>query len=921
MTLGTGGLEVEFATRRAIVRGAVAAVSLALGISFSDGWLHAQAAPAGCGLDMRVLVLSADGTEADLPAITQTLNYLSTPYTTYVVKQRPGELTPTFLANGCHGNFQAVIAATGNVDNIWANVMSAAEIQALHNFESAYGVRHVVWYTYPNDFGLTSAVDGFDTTAHPLTVRLTRAGSAVFPYINRGQAGSPASPLTIQSATAYPALLVPGFTTTPLITDSSGNVFGAITTYGDGREILALTFDSNPNLLQALVFGYGLVNWATRGMFVGERHVYMSPQVDDVFIADDKWVAGTSCALVGHDQGANDTGPTIRMTGDDLRTAAAWQLSKNLQPTTANFRLTMAFNGWGATGVYHKDSLTKTAKSIQHLFYWVSHTYDHATLDGIGYDAASAEFTMNNEIAARLRLSRYSPKNIVTPNVSGLKDPQVMQAAADAGIRYLVTDTSIAGQDNPFPNVGIYNWMQPNLLMIPRRPVNLFYNVATPADWASEYNCIYHSYFGRDLSYQEILDFVSDQLLPYLLRGENDPWMFHQPNLVAYDGQHSLLTDLLDLVLAKYNGYFNLPIVSPTMDSLGKTIATRMDRLAANVQATLQPGVSLTLASDREVTVPVTGLSVTGAELYGGQPIAWVQVPAGQSVAIPLSATAPPIAPGLPNPPNGATDISASPTPTLTWSGLGAIDYDVRFGTSNPPPQVSSAQVTTSYTPAALAASTTYFWQIVARNGAGTTTGPIWTFTTAAPANIVIYASDVPASALHGAWMFANDPTAANGMALITPDNIGVSNLDSALAAPAHYFDVTFAANAGTPYRIWIRLKALDNSKWNDSIWVQFSDATAGGSAVYSLNTSSGLNVNLATDVTATSLNGWGWQNTAYWLNQPTTLTFSSAAMHTMRIQVREDGVQLDQILLSPTTYLINAPGSVTNDGTIVPKP
>jgi hypothetical protein len=463
--------------------------------------------------------------------------------------------------------------------------------------------------------------------------------------------------------------------------------------------------------------------------------------------------------------------------------------------------------------------------------------------------------------------------------------------------------------------------MQPNLLMIPRRPVNLFYNVATPADWASEYNCIYHSYFGRDLSYQEILDFVSDQLLPYLLRGENDPWMFHQPNLVAYDGQHSLLTDLLDLVLAKYNGYFNLPIVSPTMDSLGKTIATRMDRLAANVQATLQPGVSLTLASDREVTVPVTGLSVTGAELYGGQPIAWVQVPAGQSVAIPLSATAPPIAPGLPNPPNGATDISASPTPTLTWSGLGAIDYDVRFGTSNPPPQVSSAQVTTSYTPAALAASTTYFWQIVARNGAGTTTGPIWTFTTAAPANIVIYASDVPASALHGAWMFANDPTAANGMALITPDNIGVSNLDSALAAPAHYFDVTFAANAGTPYRIWIRLKALDNSKWNDSIWVQFSDATAGGSAVYSLNTSSGLNVNLATDVTATSLNGWGWQNTAYWLNQPTTLTFSSAAMHTMRIQVREDGVQLDQILLSPTTYLINAPGSVTNDGTIVPKP
>jgi len=40
-----------------------------------------------------------------------------------------------------------------------------------------------------------------------------------------------------------------------------------------------------------------------------------------------------------------------------------------------------------------------------------------------------------------------------------------------------------------------------------------------------------------------------------------------------------------------------------------------------------------------------------------------------------------------------------------------------------------------------------------------------------------------------------------------------------------------------------------------------------------------------------------------------------------MRIQVREDGVQLDQIVLSPNTYLSAAPGGKTNDGTIVPKP
>jgi hypothetical protein len=51
-----------------------------------------------------------------------------------------------------------------------------------------------------------------------------------------------------------------------------------------------------------------------------------------------------------------------------------------------------------------------------------------------------------------------------------------------------------------------------------------------------------------------------------------------------------------------------------------------------------------------------------------------------------------------------------------------------------------------------------------------------------------------------------------------------------------------------------------------------------------------------------------------------TTLTFANSGSHTLRIQIREDGVQLDQIVLSPSTYLSSAPGSVTNDNTIVPK-
>jgi hypothetical protein len=186
--------------------------------------------------------------------------------------------------------------------------------------------------------------------------------------------------------------------------------------------------------------------------------------------------------------------------------------------------------------------------------------------------------------------------------------------------------------------------------------------------------------------------------------------------------------------------------------------------------------------------------------------------------------------------------------------------------------------------------------------------------------NVVVYANDVPNAALHGAWAKTSDGSAANGIKLTTSD-AGYAAPDAPLSSPTHYFDVSFNAVANTPYTIWLRLQALNNSKFNDAVWVQFSDALVNGASAYPINSNSGLLVNLATDGNATSLNGWGWQNAAYWLAQPTTVTFATTGAHTLRVQVREDGVQLDQIVLSPTTYLSSPPGQVSNDSTIVPKP
>ncbi len=93
--------------------------------------------------------------------------------------------------------------------------------------------------------------------------------------------------------------------------------------------------------------------------------------------------------------------------------------------------------------------------------------------------------------------------------------------------------------------------------------------------------------------------------------------------------------------------------------------------------------------------------------------------------------TAVPGTPTSPSPADAATGVSTMPT--LSWSGPGATTFDVKFNTFNPPTTVVSAgQASSSYTPATLSPLTTYFWRIVGINSSGSTTGPVWSFTTAA---------------------------------------------------------------------------------------------------------------------------------------------------------------------------------------------
>jgi endonuclease/exonuclease/phosphatase family metal-dependent hydrolase len=90
---------------------------------------------------------------------------------------------------------------------------------------------------------------------------------------------------------------------------------------------------------------------------------------------------------------------------------------------------------------------------------------------------------------------------------------------------------------------------------------------------------------------------------------------------------------------------------------------------------------------------------------------------------------APPSLPSNPSPASGSTGVAINTA--LSWSASSnASSYDVAFGTTSTPPTVSAAQGGTTYQPAALSYSQTYYWRITARGAGGTTAGPIWSFTT-----------------------------------------------------------------------------------------------------------------------------------------------------------------------------------------------
>jgi hypothetical protein len=673
-------------------------------------------------IDMKLLVVSNGKTESDFPAIKQILDYLGTPYDVLDMTVNTGGITASMLSDGvCHGYYQGVIFAYGGY------IYTLPGMATLTSYEQKFAIRQLNWYMYPNnDFGFNYPFGGTITSSGTDSASFTSAGASVFWYANT------ANPLTISNAFIYqgtPLTTLPaGASVTPLLSDASGYTLSLIYNQADGRQYLTQTFDSNPYVTHDLALAFGLISWVTKGIFLGEYHVYAAAQVDDFFINDSEWIPGTPCTNpITHDRTAPDSNtlPFFRINSADMTSLVAWQNKIESDPFLANFKLTLAFNGVGTTGNTDwtglsssgvaNDDLTMNVQNYQPYFHWISHTYDHPNslnglhksdpygdpntpqMDSIDLEILTNQYVANgsgqnldtdtSDTVSTIHLTDFNPVNLVTPGVTGLNDTSVPSYLVQDGVSYVVTDTSVLGQPNngpnPSPNVGIVNSYAPSLYEVPRRPNDVFFNAANWNDDQAEFSCIYNNPVQppyNAFTAQQILDFVSSDFVTHMLMGDMDPEMFHQPNLHDYDGQgHSLISDTYDQAFSKYERLYKRGIVSLTLDRLGQGMQNRNAYNLSTATASLTGAsgsnqtISITVPATAAVAsafIPVTGLYSSGAEAYGGQYISHVQMNRGQTITLPVSSVPLlPSASSLALNPTSVTGGSQSATGTVTLSG------------------------------------------------------------------------------------------------------------------------------------------------------------------------------------------------------------------------------------------------------------
>jgi hypothetical protein len=433
---------------------AAAAVALTLSLPVALGAPHV--AP-GQRVDLKVLLISADGTEPGYGAWKAELEREGVPYDTFVAASA-ATLTDATLADygDEHARYQAVILATGDLGHAVTNpdgttsylsALTDAEWATLAKFERTFGIRRLSDYTAPTAaHGLIPVAGAVQDGRVGL---LTAAGRAAFPYLKGPVAIADDDPASAETF-GYAAQPAAGADWQTLLSGPGDTAYLGIYAH-DGREEMVMTVASNQFQNHNQLLRHGMLAWVTRGVYLGYQRSYLELQVDDLFLGDDAWDEATHTTDY-------DPARAIRMTPGDVDRAIAWSRGRGL-------RLDLAYNGGGrAPG----DPLTAkfADPAVRDAFGYINHTLDHPNLDCATTDFIRRQITENGGLpasAAELVTGEHSglanarPGNPGTIDPPGIDDVEPVAGGAVPGgtYDYALTARSPAGETVPSITSGV----------------------------------------------------------------------------------------------------------------------------------------------------------------------------------------------------------------------------------------------------------------------------------------------------------------------------------------------------------------------------------------------------------------------------------------------------------------------------------
>lgn len=554
--------------------------------------------PSKLKVQMKVLFLSATDDpliEPEIPIAIQSIKAFGIQLDHVVITQNgepilKGHLKVEEQTNV--GKYYAIILSTGQLafqdkDGKWKSALTEDQWKALEEYEAKYHIRRVSLNTWPASYlGVQLAGSpGAESNDLILAENLGKYSTGMVPGLSSTLLNSWQTPASILD----PSRVKPVFYFASKM-EGEKPLAAAIINFADQREQMHFFFVQSRYTMPSLIAAPVWLRWATKGVYLGKRRVYLNAQIDDFFLPTDRW------DTVNLRQ-PGDRSRKFRLNPEDLDQFVKYRHDKLISNTQfSDFKIELAFNGIGVweTGGYKKDPIFMASKRLLKEFNWVSHTFTHSDLNLFNYDRSMLEFQKNLEMTKDLFGSidnRYfSSHSLVSPRISGLFVGGVLNAMVDTQIIYVAGDNTRPEITSENMYVGRWTTKDFNgydgVLIIPRNATEVYFDTTDASELASEYNNRYKKYFGRDLGYQEIFQREGDRVTRGLLKLEPIAHMFHQSNLRSFpipetiSNEHpdraSLVSLWLDSVLKEYRKYSTLPILSAKFDEIGNNISRRM---------------------------------------------------------------------------------------------------------------------------------------------------------------------------------------------------------------------------------------------------------------------------------------------------------------------------------------------------------